>query len=176
MGQVLLECPASFGNGLSCKILAELLAREAQALHIITVATAQASVQSLKVRVSTSDEARGFVKYPRLDHLDSVYLTRDDFEATLISYGDPFIFKCLKSLHKHLTTYLELPSWTTLASVTSNTSLSGMLRVLRLRQLSCSWRVSIDEPFGDRPTGLVSATHSTAFLKTQQKGFAQECA
>lgn len=72
MGQVLLEGSAPFGNGLGRKVLAELLPREAQAFHLVTMATAQASVQALKVRVATGDVAWGLVKCPGLNHLDSV--------------------------------------------------------------------------------------------------------
>lgn len=159
MGQVLLKRPAPFGDGFGHKVLAKLLAREAHTLHLVSVATAQATVQALKVGIAAGDKCRGLVKRPGLDHLNGVELRgRVGNEASVVVMMT-VIFKGCEPLYKCLTTYLELPSWITLASVTSKTSLSGTMRVRKLRTLSCSWRVSIDEPFGDRPTGLVSATH-----------------
>jgi len=44
VGQVLLECPAALGNGLGSEVLAQLLAREEHAIHLVSVPAAQAAV------------------------------------------------------------------------------------------------------------------------------------
>lgn len=65
-----------------------------------------------------------------------------------------------------LTTYLEFVSCTTLASVTSKMSFSGMKRVFELRQFSCSCLVIMFEVFGEGPIGLVSINQKTRLTAT----------
>lgn len=64
-----------------------------------------------------------------------------------------------------LTTYLEFASCTTLASVTSKRSFSNTQRVRRFRQLSCSWRVSMLEPFRVGPVGLISEMPNRNYME-----------
>ncbi|CAB1335972.1 unnamed protein product [Coregonus sp. 'balchen'] len=76
VGQVLLKRPATLGDGLGHKVLTQLLAGETDALHVDPVTTTKSAVQTLEVGVSPGDDGGGFVKHPRLDHMDGVELRR----------------------------------------------------------------------------------------------------
>lgn len=95
---------------------------ETDALHLVSMVTAQRGVQPLEVGVSAYDDCWSFIAAAGLDDVDGVQLqTKTHLHILIICQSRDLLRKHFLS---GLTTYLEVASCTTLASVTSNNKLS----------------------------------------------------